>query len=203
MKSKQTKSDTKWIGAGLFTAFVASLCCITPVAAFLAGISGVASTFSWMEPFRPYLIGLTILILGVAWYQKLKPNWDPTCACEENPSFWRTKSFLGIVTVTAILLMAFPHYSDAFFPKQEQKVIYVQQNQVQTISLEIDGMTCTGCEATVINAASSVDGVLEVEASYENHHAFVKFNKDRTDSSAIVEAINKTGFTVTNTSELN
>lgn len=203
MKNKQTKSDTKWIGASLFVAFIASLCCITPVAAFLAGITGVASTFSWMEPFRPYLIGLTVLILGVAWYQKLKPNWDPTCACEENPSFWKTKSFLGIVTLFAIVLMSFPYYSDVFFPKQEQKVIYIQESQVQTTSLNIKGMTCTGCEATVINAAMGVNGVLEVNASYENQNATIKFNKEETNLENIVGAINKTGFTVTNTSELN
>jgi hypothetical protein len=66
-----------------------------PVIAFVADIGGAASTFSWVEPFRPYLIGLTVLLLGFVWYQKLKPQWDPECACEENPSFWNTKEFLG------------------------------------------------------------------------------------------------------------
>ena len=63
------KSDNKLIGTGLLTAITASLCCITPVLALIAGTSGIASTFSWIEPFRPYLIGLTILVLGFAWYQ--------------------------------------------------------------------------------------------------------------------------------------
>ena len=68
------KTDKKLIGAGLLTAIAASLCCITPVLALVAGTSGLASTFSWLEPFRPYFIGLTILVLGFAWYQKLKPK---------------------------------------------------------------------------------------------------------------------------------
>ena len=68
------KSENKLIGAGLLTAITASLCCITPVLALIAGTSGIASTFSWIEPFRPYLIGLTILVLAFAWYQKLKPQ---------------------------------------------------------------------------------------------------------------------------------
>lgn len=63
------KTDKKLIGAGLLTAIAASLCCITPVLALVAGTSGLASTFSWLEPFRPYFIGLTILVLGFAWYQ--------------------------------------------------------------------------------------------------------------------------------------
>jgi copper chaperone CopZ len=197
VKNQQNNnSDTKWMGAGLFAAFAASLCCITPVIVFAAGISGAASAFSWLEPFRPYLIGLTVLLLGFAWYQKLKPQWDPECACEENPSFWQTKSFLGIVTVLAGLLLAFPYYSDAFFPKQEQKVVYVQESQVQTITFDIEGMTCTGCEASVENAASAVNGVLEADASYDTGKATIKYDQSKTDRETIVAAINKTGFTV-------
>ena len=66
-------TDGKLIGTGLLTAIAASLCCITPVLALIAGTSGLASTFSWLEPFRPYFIGLTILVLVFAWFQKLKP----------------------------------------------------------------------------------------------------------------------------------
>lgn len=53
------KTDNKLIGAGLLTAIAASLCCITPVLALIAGSSRLATTFSWFEPFRPYFIGLT------------------------------------------------------------------------------------------------------------------------------------------------
>src|SRR5699024_2323482 len=198
-KQQHNNADTKWMGAGMIAAFTASLCCITPVIAFVAGIRGAASTFSWVEPFRPYLIGLTVLLLGFAWYQKLRPRWDPECACEEAPSFWQTKGFLGIVTVLAALLLAFPYYSDAFFPKQNnQQVVYVNESQVQTITLDIEGMTCTGCEATVENAASGVDGVLEADASYDTGKATIKFDQSKTTREAITAAINKTGFTVIN-----
>jgi copper chaperone CopZ len=202
-EQNQDNTNTKWMGAGLFAAFVASLCCVTPVLAFLAGIGGVASTFSWIEPFRPYLIGLTALLLGFAWYQKLKPQWDPECACEEDPSFWNTKGFLGIVTILAALLLAFPYYSDAFFPKQDKQVVYVQESYVQTITLDIEGMTCTGCEASVKNAASGVNGVLEADASYDTGKATVKYDQRKTSREAIIAAINKTGFTVADNVELN
>lgn len=63
-----TKNSKGWV-AGLLTAVAASLCCITPVLAFLGGASGLASSFSWIEPYRPYLIGLTIAVFAFAWYQ--------------------------------------------------------------------------------------------------------------------------------------
>jgi mercuric ion transport protein len=53
-------SEKKLVGTTIITAITASLCCITPVLALIAGTSGIASTFSWIEPFRPYLIALTI-----------------------------------------------------------------------------------------------------------------------------------------------
>ena len=40
----------------LLTALPGSLCCITLVLALIAGTSGLASTFSWLTPFRPYLV---------------------------------------------------------------------------------------------------------------------------------------------------
>ena len=72
------KSDRKLIGTTIVTAILASLCCITPVLAFIAGTSGIASTFSWIAPFRPYLITLTILVLLFAWYHILKPKKEDT-----------------------------------------------------------------------------------------------------------------------------
>jgi len=198
MKPSKNYSETKWMSSGLVAAFVASLCCITPVAASLAGISGVASAFSFVEPIRPFLIGLSILILGFTWYQKLKPKSEQEieCACDENPSFMFSKAFLGIVTVLAAVLMAFPYYSEAFFPAQEKNVVYVQESQVQTITLDIEGMTCTGCEATVKNAAYQLDGVLEVEADYKTGKATITYNQSMLQPKDIEDAINKTGFTV-------
>src|SRR5690606_32055212 len=80
------KKNNRLVGAGVLSAVAASLCCITPVLALISGASGVASTFSWMEPARPYLIGITVLVLGFAWYQKLKPRTaeEIQCDCEED-----------------------------------------------------------------------------------------------------------------------
>ncbi|MEK7254190.1 MAG: heavy metal transporter, partial [Bacteroidota bacterium] len=51
---KSENASEKWAGAGALAAVAASLCCITPVLALLAGTSGLASTFSWLEPARPW-----------------------------------------------------------------------------------------------------------------------------------------------------
>ena len=194
-----TKSNKSWI-AGVFAAFAASLCCLTPVLAFLGGASGLASSFSWIEPYRPYLIGATVLIFAFAWYQKRKLQKQVDCDCEADnkKSFWQSKLFLGIVTVIATLLLAFPFYAKIFYPKpQETKVIVVDKNNIQTVQLNISGMDCEGCTAHINSELSKVNGVIEANTSYKNANAIVKFYNSKISIDSIAKAVNSIGYKVT------
>src|SRR5258705_3487774 len=117
-------------GAGVLTAITASLCCITPVLALIAGSGSIASSFSWIEPARPYLIGITIVVLGFAWYRKLRPRATDDCGCavDEKPKVLQSKTFLLIVTLFAALMISFPAYAKIFFPKNEQTAIVVKKS---------------------------------------------------------------------------
>ena len=193
------KRENKLIGAGLLAAITASLCCITPVLALIAGTSGIASTFSWIEPFRPYLIGLTILVLGFAWYQKLKPQKEIDCECEtdEKPKFIQSKKFLGIVTVFAIIMLAFPYYSSIFYPNIEKQIIVVDKSDIKTMEFKISGMTCASCEEHVNHEVNKLNGIVNSKASYENGNAIIEFDKTKTNEKEIENAINATGYKVT------
>ena len=197
------KTDKKLIGAGLLTAIAASLCCITPVLALIAGTSGLASTFSWLEPFRPYFIGLTILVLAFAWYQKLKPKKQIDCNCEseEKPKFSQSKMFLGIVTAFAIVMLAFPYYAHIFYPKTEKQVIVVDKSNVQTVEFTISGMTCASCEEHVNHEVNKLSGIIKSTASFENENAIVEFDNSKTNIAEIEKAINGTGYSVTDKKE--
>ena len=198
------KSENKLAGLGLLTAISASLCCITPVLALLAGKSGLASTFSWLEPLRPYLIGLTVLVLGFAWYQKLKPQKQTDCNCDtkEKTPFIQTKKFLGIVTVFAGLMLAFPMYANVFFPKTENKTIVTDQSRIQKAEFMIDGMTCPGCEEHVNHEVNKLTGIVKTTVSYVNGNAIIEFDQAQTDIEEIEKAIEKTGYSVTDKKEI-
>ncbi|WP_448518269.1 mercuric transport protein MerTP [Rhodoflexus sp.] len=198
------KSENKLAGLGLLTAISASLCCITPVLALLAGTSGLASTFSWLDPLRPYLIGLTVLVLGFAWYQKLKPQKQVDCNCDmtEKTPFIQTKTFLGIVTVLAGLMLAFPTYTHVFFPKTEKQTISTEKANIQTAEFTINGMTCTGCEEHVNHEVNKLTGIINTTVSYENGNAIVQFDKTKTDIQEIEKAIAKTGYSITDKKEI-
>lgn len=92
----------------------ASLCCITPVLAVLAGSSSLASSFSWLAPYHNYLIVFTVLVLVYAWYDKLKPLKEPECVCDDS-GFFSSKIFLFIVTVFTIVMLTFPQWGNKVF----------------------------------------------------------------------------------------
>ncbi len=193
-----TKKSKSWI-AGIIAAVTASLCCITPVLAFLGGASGLASSFSWIEPYRPYLIGLTITVFAFAWYQKLKPKKQIDCDCETDnkKSFWQSKVFLALVTVIAVLIIAFPYYAKIFYPKpQETKIIVVDKNNIRQAVFKIKGMTCGSCAEHVNNEISKVNGVIEFQTSYEGASSTVKFDNSKTSVDSIASTINGTGYKV-------
>lgn len=192
------KSENKLLGAGLLTAFASSLCCITPVLALVAGTSGLASTFSWLEPARSYFIGLTVLVLGFTWYQKLKSKKiDCNCETGEKPKFAQSKMFLGIVTVFAGLMLAFPMYAHIFYPKTEKHVVVIGKSNIRTVEFAISGMTCAGCEEHVNNDVNKLSGIIQATASYENGNAIIAFDNSKTSTAEIEKAINSTGYSVT------
>ena len=171
------------ISSGVLAALLSSVCCITPVFSLLAGISGIAATFSWMEPFRPYLITLTIGVLAFAWYQKLKPRTQEeiNCACEEDekPSFWQSRRFLGMVSVFAVLMLAFPSYSHIFYPSlngSQASTVFAQDTTgTFKITLDVKGMTCSGCENHIIHEVGKLDGIKLVEASYAKSTTTIEY----------------------------
>ncbi len=199
------KSENNFIGAGLLTAITASLCCITPVLALIAGTSGIAATFSWLEPFRPYLIGLTILVLGFAWYKKLKPQKEIDCECDtdEKPKFIQSKIFLGIVTAFAIIMLAFPYYSGIFYQNTEKQIMVVDKSDIKTTKFKISGMTCASCEEHVNHEVNKLSGIVNSKASYENANAIIEFDRTKTNEQKIEKAINSTGYKVTDKKEIN
>ncbi len=189
------------IGSGIITAVAASLCCITPFLVIIAGTGGAASSFSWLEPYRYYLMGISIFILAFAWYQKLKPEKkdEIDCACEtkEKSSFFQSKIFLAIVTIFIGLMLAFPNYSESLYPKNEIKSLatYPTSNII-TLKMDIEGMTCQACTHHIEQTVDAVDGVVNTNVDFELGTAKVKFDISKTSKKDIVEAINKTSYKV-------
>jgi copper chaperone CopZ len=179
----------------ILTSASASLCCIIPVLAIAGGSSTLISNVSWLEPFRPFFIGATALLLGFAWYGAFKAREDE-CGCEaEKTSFFQSKKFLGVITALSLLMISFPSYSRYILP-ENASVSVPDQEKTEKITLSVSGMTCSSCELHIQNEVIKISGVSSVKASCASKSATVEFNPQKVDQETIIAAINKTGYNV-------
>ena len=172
---------TTYIGAGLLAAIASSLCCIAPLIAIIGGVAGTASAFSWIEPARPYLIGISILALGLAFYQAYKPNDTDDCNCDvhEKKSFLNSKGFLWTITIISILMFSFPYYSNNFYPPVIAEQGDSDSTKTVQCTIDIKGMTCAGCESHVQTALLPMNGVTEAKASYKEGNAVIQVDTSK------------------------
>ncbi|MCF8303264.1 MAG: cation transporter [Bacteroidales bacterium] len=65
-------------------------------------------------------------------------------------------------------------------------------------TLDVKGMTCTGCENTVKKSVTELGGIIEVTASHKDGKATVEFDASKTSIEDIQKAIKNKGYDVTN-----
>lgn len=197
METKNNNSK-KAVFTGVIAALAASSCCIPPVIATIAGIGGAAGTLSWMEPLRPYLIGLAILAIGYAWYNHLKPKTADDCGCktDDKPKFYQTKGFLVGITLFAVISIAFPYYSGIFYSDNQQEVVLSDNSSLQKITVSIKGMTCDACQHHVNSAVNALPGIVAINSSYKDANAEIAFDNTKTTVVEIENAIKSTGYKV-------
>ncbi len=71
-----------------------------------------------------------------------------------------------------------------------------QQVPVSSVSFQVEGMTCQGCEKAIEKAVQKLPGVKTVKASHAEKNTVVEFTENEISQSELAEAIKKTGYKV-------
>lgn len=66
--------------------------------------------------------------------------------------------------------------------------------EVQTVTLDVPGMTCKFCPITIRKALSKVPGVIEAKSDFESKTATVTFDPEKTSLSDLTEATANAGY---------
>lgn len=108
MKEKTQKATL--IGS-LVAGFLASICCIGPVVFAILGLSGV-TFIQKIEQYRTIFIGVSALLLGIAFYftyrKKPAEECDPESFCANPKSDRINKIVLWVATVLIAFFIFFP-----------------------------------------------------------------------------------------------
>jgi copper chaperone len=67
---------------------------------------------------------------------------------------------------------------------------------MQTVTLEITGMTCGGCVRSVGNVLKALDGVAKAEVSLEKKNAIVEFDPGKVQVEQLRRSVEEAGFEV-------
>ncbi|PSJ80167.1 heavy-metal-associated domain-containing protein [Neisseria iguanae] len=65
---------------------------------------------------------------------------------------------------------------------------------MESITLNVEGMTCGSCVKSVIRILENTDGVAKAEVSLENKNAVIEFDAAKTNVAALIKAIEDSGF---------
>lgn len=199
------------------SAIMASACCWLPLVLLAVGVSG-AGIAATLETYRPLFIVVMFGFLAAAFYFTYRPKKAASEArhgcCPPVPAVGERAStdcrasaqkgrfrmvamnkvmFWG-VTVLAVAFLLFPHYVGAILGTGGGNAAVMTPDMNRAV-VQIEGMTCQGCEAVAAKAIRTVPGVLAVEVSYEKQEAVVGVDRSRDIASdEILAALAKAGY---------
>ncbi len=197
-------------------AVVASACCWLPLLLVAVGASGIAAT-KFFEQYRILFMVLTFLFLGAAFYLAYRPRRATSAAvsargeagCDTGAQSAEAccppagagvrkvyrASRVGLWAVTGLVL------TFAFFPTYSGWLLGTGAGMAttsadrETILLDVQGMTCGGCEASVCSAVDSVSGVAQCRADSETGRATIELAQHKpAPRDALVAAVERAGF---------
>jgi mercuric ion binding protein len=64
----------------------------------------------------------------------------------------------------------------------------------RTVTLSVPGMTCAACPITVKKALSKVEGVSQVDVTFEKREAVVTFDDAKADAQKLTKATEDAGY---------
>jgi mercuric ion transport protein len=189
--------DKVILSGSVTTAIAASLCCLGPLLAVALGLGSfrIATTF---ETLRPYLLGLTALLLAGAFYLTYRKQ-AVSCAdgsCQIRAGSRTSKLLLWLVTISAIAFAAFPYYSGPIFQVQAQdNKPSFSANDAKLVVI-VGGMSCSSCAIQIKGTLDKLPGVKSAAVSYEKSEAVIVYDPKATNDAAIRSAITELGYEV-------
>lgn len=185
------KRASSWtLAGGVFAAIVASLCCIGPLIALSLGLGSFAAA-SFFAEWRPLFLGLTFVLLGVAWflaYRRPKSVCDGATCAQRPGKAMRVALWTG--SVAAILAAAYPWLAGS--PRDVAPVVTAASGE--KLSVSIPSMDCAACARGIEASLRAAPGISSAHVNYDAKIANVVFDPVMTTRDKVLARIDATGF---------
>jgi len=193
-KINHTDSKKGLLGAVLATG-AASVCCIGPLVVLGFGVGGAwASSFSFFEPVRPYLMAVTVGFLGYSFYRiywKAKTEeCEPGVVCATPRGDRVNKISLWSVTILISGLLAVPYLVPSVHAQSGDNLTA----NTKTVTLNVAGLTCSSCENAFVMGATSVEGVTSAQADHKAGQAVISYDSTKVSLDQVLAGTEKLGY---------
>ena len=190
------------LGTAVFSAVSLKLCCWGPLLLTgVAGISGSSVYFSWLVAIKPYLLIIAILSLSFAFYQIYKRNNVKECGtCDPHRlPFFQSKLYVWLVAAFVVVMTLLSYYPQLLLQNKGNEFMIVNLTDIASVKLEIIGMVCESCETNINHSVTKIDGVTQVNTSFEKGMSLIEFDTTKTSITEIKEVIESKGYIIKTT----
>jgi len=180
---------------GVFSALVASICCVGPLVVLALGLGslGLGAIFG---RFHWVFIAAAMVILTAAWvlYRKESRRCEAAHCEMEGRKLARTTLLLATIAVAFFLGLNLYTYTGPGLKAESTPTAGTPQ-EAQVI-LAVDGMTCFTCELAVEQALKRLDGVEQAEARATEKSVTVLYDPRKVKVDELIAAVSRTGYRV-------
>ncbi len=175
-----SQDRSKWgIMAAVGTGLLASACCIVPLLLVTLGVGGAwVSSFTALEPFRPFFIGVAVVFLAWAAFREYRASRGPNCDCEVTLNDKLRRTMLVVGALVTFGLIASPLVIKGG-DDLSSAAVFTPKPVLQEVVLDVEGMTCETCPITVRKVLTRLDGVEEARVSFDPPVALVKYDPQK------------------------
>jgi len=179
---------------GLFSAALASVCCVGPVLLVLLGL-GSLGFGALIGRYHWWFITAAIGLLAMAWRSYLKEAGRCRTARCEMAGGQRTRTALLLASVVVAVFVGLNLYTYTGQQRPaRQDTTGPTKGRLASVMIPVEGMTCFTCEVAVESSLRGLPGVRSVDARVKDAVAYVQYDPAQMTLEALMTAIDNTGY---------
>jgi copper chaperone CopZ len=152
-----------------------------------------------MQKWRPVFLGVTFVLLGVAWYLTYRKPKADTCgegaACAGSGQ--AAKVILWVGTILAVAVAAVPLYAGAvarLVHGESAGAARAAGANVASLTVKIPDMDCPACAVNIERTLVKVAGIVRAEIVFKTKQGVIAYDPARIAPEQVIRAVDETGF---------
>lgn len=183
------------MGAALVAALAASSCCLGPVILAALGL-GSAGVFTGVAAYRPLMLGVTAVFLGVGFYlvyRRPRAATGDACGCERPKAGRLPRLLLWVATVVTLLVAGAPPLL-AKLSAQGSSAPAPTSGPLATAAIHVEGADCEACAAPLRKVLVAAGGFTDLKLDVQTQIVTVSYTPGPGRPDVYLRAIDDLGY---------